>query len=199
MIIEAYEAERDAYGDIFDQMYRLRARQFGERRRCQAAVQNGLEKDRFDELNPMYICVISESRQLLAALRLLPTTGPHMLWDVFPEVMGDAGIVSNPLVLECSRFCVDAEAAAEIGPEGINPVTRELLCEMFTTAQSAGIQNIISVCDTDVERVLLGAGCVFERLGPICKYDDRKIVAGMSPVNDAIIEAMQASQQGRVA
>jgi N-acyl-L-homoserine lactone synthetase len=97
MILTAYESERDTQSDVFHQMYELRARQFAERRGWRVVVEDGLEKDRFDDMNPLYICVITDDRRLLASLRLLPTTGPHMLSDVFPEVMGDAGIIRHPL------------------------------------------------------------------------------------------------------
>ncbi|WP_120632528.1 acyl-homoserine-lactone synthase [Ruegeria sp. EL01] len=188
MILTAFEAVHDTYADIFEQMYRLRARQFSERRGWRVTVENGLEKDRFDEMNPLYICVVSEARQLLASLRLLPTTGPHMLSDVFPEVMGEAGIVRHPLILESSRFCVDTKAATEFGPEGIKLVTRELLFGLFSTAQAAGMKNIIAVYDVFVERILRQAGCDFDRLGPVVNYNDLKTVGGLFKVTNAVVE-----------
>lgn len=187
MILTAFEEDRDAHIDIFEQMYRLRARQFSERRGWRVTVQDGLEIDRFDDLNPLYICVVSEAQQLLASLRLLPTTGPHMLSDVFPEVMGEAGIIRHPLILESSRFCVDTQAATEFGADGINLVTRELLFGLFSTAHTEGMKNIISVYDIYVERILRRAGCDFDRLGPVIKYDDLKTVAGLFKVNETVI------------
>lgn len=195
MILTAFEQERDNHGDIFEQMYRLRARQFSERRGWRVTVQDGLEKDRFDDMNPLYICVVSETRQLLASLRLLPTTGPHMLSDVFPEVMGEAGIIRHPLILESSRFCVDTKAATEFGSEGINLVTRELLFGLFSTAQAVGMKNIISVYDVFVERILRRAGCDFDRLGPVVKYDDLKTVGGLFDVSDDVVQKVKVKHQ----
>lgn len=194
MILTAYEAERETHADIFEQMYRLRARQFGERRGWRVDVRDGLEKDRFDDLNPLYVCVLSESRKLMASLRLLPTTGPHMLSDVFSEVMSTAGVIRHPLILESSRFCVDTEASREVGPEGINLVTRELLFGLFSTAQTAGIENIISVYDVFVERILRRAGCRFERLGPVVKYDDLRTVGGLFEVSDHVIDDVSSAR-----
>lgn len=190
MILAAYESDRNGNEQIFEQMYRLRARQFSDRRGWRVTVKDGLELDRFDELNPLYICVVSAEHQLLASLRLLPTTGPHMLSDVFPEVMGDTGIVRHPLILESSRFCVDTQAVTKFGSEGINLVTRELLHGLFSTAQEAGMKNIISVYDVFVERILRRAGCIFDRLGPIHKYDDLKTVGGLFEVSDTVVKAV---------
>lgn len=190
MILVAHRDEETDNKDIFEQMYRLRARQFGHRRGWRVIVQDGKEKDPFDDLNPLYICVITEQRQLLASLRLLPTTGPHMLSDVFPEVMGEAEIVRHPLILESSRFCVDTDAARNFAPDGINLVTRELLAGLFSTAASAGMTNIVSVYDLFLERILRRAGCDFDRLGPIHKYGGLKTVGGLFEVNSCVIASL---------
>lgn len=195
MLVVAHEAERSTFGDLFDQMYQLRARQFALRRGWRVEVNDGRERDRFDDLNPLYICVASEEGQLLASLRLLPTTGPHMLSDVFPEVMGEAGVIRHPLILESSRFCVDTEASRAFYGDGINLVTREILSGLFSTALSAGMQNIISVYDVYVERILQRAGCRFDRLGPVHLYDDLKTVGGLFEVSEEVIAALQ-DQQG---
>lgn len=195
MILTAYQNEKNTHSDIFEQMYMLRAQQFAVRRGWRVVVKNGLEKDCFDKMNPLYICVISEERRLLASLRLLPTTGPHMLSDVFPEVMGESGIVRHPLILESSRFCVNTKAAAEFGDEGINLVTRELLYGLFSTAKAAGVKNIISVYDVFVERILRRAGCEFDRLGPVHKYDDLRTVGGLFEVSDKVIDAVAGRQR----
>ena len=85
MLLVAHGSEIASHADIFEQMYRLRAEQFSLRRGWRVDVQDGPEKDRFDDLNPLYICVLGNNQNLLASLRLLPTTGPHMLSDVFPN------------------------------------------------------------------------------------------------------------------
>ncbi|MBL1422321.1 MAG: acyl-homoserine-lactone synthase [Alphaproteobacteria bacterium] len=191
MLIVAHASEKQVYSNIFDQMYQLRARQFSQRRGWRVEVADGLEKDRFDDLNPLYICVVGLDKRLLASLRLLPTTGSHMLSDVFPEVMGEAGIVRNPLIWESSRFCVDTAAARSFGVDGINLITRQILVGLFQTASDAGIRNVISVYDVFVERILRRAGCSFERLGPVVKYDDLKTVGGLFEVSEAVINDLQ--------
>ena len=190
MLLIAHGSEVLSHADIFEQMYRLRAEQFSLRRGWRVDVHNGLEKDRFDDLNPLYICVLDHKQNLLASLRLLPTTGPHMLSDVFPEVMGESGIVRHPLIWESSRFCVDTKAAREFGADGINMVTRQILAGLFQTASDAGIRNVISVYDVFVERILRRAGCSFDRLGPIVKYDDLKTVGGLFEVSESVIATL---------
>ena len=191
MLLVAHGSEIASHADIFEQMYRLRAEQFSRRRGWRVDVQDGLEKDRFDDLNPLYICVLGNNQNLLASLRLLPTTGPHMLSDVFPEVMGEAGIVRHPLIWESSRFCVNTKAVREFGADGINTITRQVLAGLFQTAHEAGIRNVISVYDVFVERILRRAGCSFERLGPVVKYDDLRTVGGLFEVSESVITALR--------
>ncbi len=192
MLLVAHGSEADSHAETFEEMYKLRAKQFSLRRGWRVKVRDGLEKDLFDDLNPLYICVLGHNHKLLASLRLLPTTGPHMLSDVFPEVMGEAGIVRHPLVWESSRFCVDTDAVRDFGADGINMITRKILAGLFQTAQQAGVQNIISVYDVFVERILRRAGCSFDRLGPVVKYDDLKTVGGLFEVSESVIEALQS-------
>lgn len=190
MLLVAHGSEVASNADIFEQMYRLRAEQFSLRRGWRVEVIDGLEKDRFDDLNPLYVCVLDRQQNLLASLRLLPTTGPHMLSDVFPEVMGEAGIVRHPLIWESSRFCVNTSAVREFGADGLNIVTRQVLAGLFQTAHQAGVRNVISVYDVFVERILRRAGCTFDRLGPVVKYDDLKTVGGLFEVSESVIAAL---------
>lgn len=194
MLVVAHANERIRYKSIFEQMYELRARQFATRRGWRVVVKDGLERDRFDDLNPLYICVVSDDNKLLASLRLLPTTGPHMLSDVFPEVMGSSGIVRHPLVWESSRFCVDTQAVRGlVDDDGINTITRTILAALFQTAYNAGMTNIVSVYDVFVERILRRAGCAFERLGPVIKYDDLKTVGGLFEVSPTVVASLSTA------
>tara|TARA_R110002126_G_scaffold92954_16_gene220509 strand:- start:568 stop:1179 length:612 start_codon:yes stop_codon:yes gene_type:complete len=190
MLLTAHYGELKKRPEILEQMYSLRARQFSQRRGWRVVVKDGLEIDIFDDLNPLYICVLDPAGRLIASLRLLPTIGPHMLSDVFPEVMGDAVVVRHPLIWESSRFCVDTEAARQFGSDGINIVTRKILAGLFQTALDAGMQNVISVYDVFVERILKRSGCEFERLGPVVKYDDLKTVGGLFQVSRDVIDAI---------
>lgn len=189
MLIIAQGNEIHSHQGIADQMFRLRAKLFSDRRGWRVTVENGKECDRFDELEPIYICLTNKDR-LLASLRLLPTTGPHMLADVFPEVMGDTGVVRHPMIWESSRFCVDTEAARLFSSDGINVVTRDILLGLFSTAREIGLLNIISVYDVYVERILRRAGCLFDRLGPVVSYDDLKTVGGLFEVSETVISQL---------
>ena len=107
MIFTIESADQDKYPDLFDAMFRMRAEVFSGRLGWDVTVENGREIDRFDSETPLYLLSLDErSGQLRGAVRLLPTTGPNMLRDVFSMLM-PGGTVESPLIWESSRFAVN--------------------------------------------------------------------------------------------
>lgn len=156
--------ESHLFPDYIDQMYRLRARQFNDRLGWQVEVKNGRERDRFDDLNPLYVLSIDHDDCVNGTLRLLQTTGPTMLSDIFPQLLPEGQIVRSPLIWESTRFCVDTEKAKDKSESGLNTVTGELLSTLLEIGLYAGLTHIITVIDIRMERILLRAKCPVERL-----------------------------------
>jgi acyl homoserine lactone synthase len=87
---------------LLDEMFRMRARVFGERLGWDVTITDGQERDAYDALDPSYIIIAPHGR-VQASVRLLPTTGRTMLAEHFPEVP----ITPSPLTWEATRFCVE--------------------------------------------------------------------------------------------
>lgn len=101
--------DRAAHSAHIDQMYRMRARVFSERLGWAVEVNDGREIDRFDAEDPLYLLSINEQTgELQGSVRLLPTTGPNMLRDVFPVLL-DGETVQSSLIWESSRFAINPE------------------------------------------------------------------------------------------
>lgn len=182
---------RRTHNSLLDQMYSLRAKSFHERRGWSVSVSENKEVDHYDSMNPLYVLSVAPNGQLMASLRLLPTTGPHMLPDIFPETMGGKPIIRHPLILESSRFCADTTIANKNMPNGLNSATSELLVGMFEIAMKSNINNVISVYDVFMERILKRAGCRFDRLGAPFAYDGLKTVAGLFEVSQLAIDSIR--------
>src|SRR5271166_2633759 len=101
-------AQAKSYPTEIDAMFRSRALIFSERLGWQVDVKDGRERDRFDDENPLYlISVDPKSGQYWGSLRLLPTTGPNMLRNVFPFLLrDDQAVIENATIWESSRICV---------------------------------------------------------------------------------------------
>lgn len=182
---------------LLDQMYRFRARAFRDRRGWKVNVEDDREIDRFDSLNVAYFIVSDEAGGHIASLRLLPTTGPYMMAEVFPEVLGDLRPYKSSGIWESSRFCVDTHAARAFGSDGVNLATRLLLHGMFSAALAMGIENVVSVYDIYVEKILRRAGCIFTRIGPVVKYDHGlRTTAGLFEVSERAVHNLENPEVG---
>jgi acyl homoserine lactone synthase len=161
-----------------DAMFRSRAETFSDRLGWEVVVKNGYERDRFDDLNPLYlISVDPDSGEYWGSLRLLPTTGPNMLRDVFPQLLGKEEQVEHPTIWESSRICV-ANSADQ--PERMKTWLNHALCELLLgvgeVAIPAGLTKIVSVFDARMLRILRTAGCnpkiigLPQRIGKVMSY-----------------------------
>ncbi|MCY0151054.1 hypothetical protein OEG86_00805 [Hoeflea alexandrii] len=164
-------------------MFRMRAEVFSGRLGWDVKVENGREIDRFDAEDPLYLLSLDErSGQLRGAVRLLPTTGPNMLRDVFSVLM-PGGTVGSPLIWESSRFAVnpqifEARDRAEAN-HMVSKTTVELLYGMVEVAQRAGIEHIVSVFDARMARIFRSIDCRFEQLGTPVRIGKVMTYAGL--------------------
>ncbi len=153
------------FPDIVDQMFKLRARVFDGRLGWDVRVSNGHERDRFDDLEPLYAVSVDEHDRVLGTFRLLQTTGPTMLRDVFSACLPDGLDIQSPLIWESTRFCVDTALAKARGDHGLAEITSELLAGLLEIGVAAGLSYIVTVVDVRMERILRRADCPIERLG----------------------------------
>lgn len=69
------------------------------------------EIDRYDDQHARYLILADTDHNHLASARLLPTTRPHILGDLFPELC-DAPPPTGPTTWEITRFCLDRSLRA---------------------------------------------------------------------------------------
>ena len=74
-------------GDLAE-MHRLRYRVFKERLGWDVEVSGDMEIDEFDACRPAYLLQTDDDGRIQGCVRLLPTTGPTMLRDTFPVLLG---------------------------------------------------------------------------------------------------------------
>lgn len=184
-VIQGQEASNEP--QLMKQMFRLRAATFHKRLNWAVNVKDGLERDQFDDAHPLYLLSVDDYGQLQGSLRLLPTTGPHMLRDVFSQLLNDDEPVVSPVIWESTRFCVSAEAAAYRSGNQLNRVTGELLAGIVEVGQRAGLSSVISVYDARMRRILRLAGCPADEIGTPTRIGDVMTYAGLFAIDDAML------------
>ncbi len=150
-----------------DAMFRNRAEIFSERLGWDVVVKNGYERDQFDDRNPLYLVSVDpDTEKYWGSLRLLPTTGPNMLRDVFPQLLDEGEVVESPTIWEISRICaIAAEGQPERGKKGVSYVFSELVTGIAEVALLAGLTQMVAVFDARLYRVMRAAGCELEIIG----------------------------------
>lgn len=176
--------------DLLTEMYRLRRRVFKDRLDWAVSVSGDLELDVYDALNPTYLLVMSDEGSLVGGVRLLPTTGPTMLADTFPALLGGQAAPRSETILESSRFCVDTKLASELAENGLNRATFVLFAAMIEGARAVNAELIVTVTDTRMERILRRAGWPLERIAPPERVGQTMALAGYLHASDQALAAM---------
>ena len=180
--------------DIIEQMHRMRARVFDDILKWDVSVENGQERDMFDEIDPLYLVSICENTgHLQGSVRLLPTTGPNMLSDVFSVLLPPGEEVISPTIWESSRFSIDPDMNLKRSNSSLNSVTIELLCGMVEVGLGAGISHIVSVYDQRMTRIFRKANCDADIIGGPCRIGTVPTFAGLFDITHERWEAIASA------
>lgn len=146
--------------DILE-MHRLRSRVFKDRLDWDVTCENGCEWDRFDMLDPIYIVANDESGRVAGTWRMLPTTGPYMLRDVFPQLMDGLPPPASPRIWEGSRFAVDSSYdGSKASLAALSRTTAEIFCAVVELSLTLGAEEVVTVYDARIARLLPRLGVV---------------------------------------
>ena len=184
-IIIARAGENGLGAPLLDSMYRLRSDVFHRRLGWEVRVDNGREHDWFDLIGPHYLVAHDGASNALGCSRLLPTAGPNMLRDIFPFLLDGAPAPSSSAVWEISRFAINSACAGD--GFGFGHVPAAMLAEMFRFAGAHGIEDLVGVTSTPVERMLRHLGLRVERLGLARKIGRVMSLAFRMPIEENLL------------
>jgi acyl-homoserine lactone synthase len=120
--------------------YRLRHRVFvDEMKWTDLAKDDGREIDQFDNEHAVHMLHIEDGK-VLGYQRMLPSTRPHLLSDVLPQLCEDERPVGAH-IWEWTRYCVEP-AHRERG-RALSPVANALLSGIVEWGLESGIATII--------------------------------------------------------
>lgn len=159
MILVVDALNKHKFHTVLDDMFKLRARVFGDRLGWQVNVVNGRERDLFDDLDPAYAIGLDDKGNVVSCVRALQTTGPHMLSDIFSDILGGEPPLRSATLWESTRFCVDTKRLGR-GKDrnSVSYRTSELMIASLEAAKRAGVTDIVTVIDPVMDRVLKRSG-----------------------------------------
>lgn len=150
---------------LMDSMFRLRTEVFCERLGWEVRVEQGREHDWFDLIGPRYLVAHTGASpgRAIGCCRLLPSLGPNMLRDVFPQLLDGRSAPAAPEILEVSRFAVSDTCTA--GGAGFSAVPARMVSAVLQDSARRGAEALVGVTSAAFERMLLGLGIELRRLG----------------------------------
>ncbi|MBM2294414.1 autoinducer synthase [Sulfitobacter pseudonitzschiae] len=160
MIIVIDGLNRQRYSRLLDEMFALRARVFGQRLGWEVDIIDGKEIDQFDALDPAYVIGLNDDGHVVSCVRALQTTGPHMLSDVFHDILDGEPPLRSATLWESTRFCVDTDILDRGNSRNsVSYATCELMAASLEYARNSGISDIVTVIDPVMNRVLKRSDC----------------------------------------
>jgi acyl homoserine lactone synthase len=173
--------------DALAQMYRLRAKVFGERMGWEVAVLSGMEIDDYDGEAPYYMLVRDESGAVCGCWRLLPTQGRYMLRDTFPQLLHGHSAPASAAVWELSRFAIVSPPRAGYG---FGELALDAMRAVVRFADRMGVTSYVTVTTTAVERLLARARIDMRRFGPPVRIGSVHAVALTIDLGEQTHEAL---------
>jgi len=173
--------------NILRSMFALRYHVFIETLGWPLDCEPDQELDQFDTEDAVYLVLCNEHHDVVASTRFLPTTGPNLLLDVFPHLVGGTPPVS-PRVWEASRLVVDHRRKRL---RSCRNAAGELLCGIMEFALQQGLTHLVSVSDVRIERLLSKLGWDLTRLGPAAQQDGYELAAEITSVSQEALEVIR--------
>lgn len=106
-VLTARSAFDGATGEILSAMFEARKAIFVDLLKWDVPVVAGCyEIDQFDNAHAQYLVLTDDAGRHRASARLLQTTRPHILGDMYPQLCsGD--VPRSPTIREITRFCIE--------------------------------------------------------------------------------------------
>lgn len=124
-------------------------------------VEGRYEIDQYDDRDATYLIALDDNGGHAGSLRLLPTTGPHILGDLF-DALCDNGTPRGPQVFEITRLCLPPR----LGAAGRLRARNRLISAMVDHALETGMTGLTGVVAAGFRAQVLAMGWRCAALGP---------------------------------
>ena len=181
---------RHLYGDEIEQMWRRRYEIYvRERGWRQLDRPDGREIDQFDTDAADYLLAIEDGQRVVGGSRLVPTTEPTLMSDVFPNLAAVKGVPRSERIFEWTRYFVVPERRE---PHVISPVASAIMCGIQEYGLSKGAEAVSIVLETYWLPRFLEAGWNPKPLGLPETIDGEPTTAILCDVSEEVLEATRA-------
>lgn len=174
---------------LYDSLAAYRYEVFVQRLGWELPSQPGYEQDQFDHEETVHVVARRLDGSIVGCGRLLPTTGPYLLEEVFPGLLNGLPTPRSPQIWELSRFAAMPAKGAEAS-QAPDYMAERLLLQALRFCAKRGVTHLLAVSTPPVERLLQRAGVECQRLGPPEMVGGKPVIAFVIAVSEASIAAL---------
>lgn len=137
------------------------------------------ELDQFDRPDTVYLIAINSEGSITGCARLLQTTSPYLLGDVFPHLLHSHQPPHSEDIWELSRFAAMdfSGRRRDITSQFSSPEAVRLLREAIAYAARHGVRRLITVSPVGVKRLLRQSGFPMHPAGSAMIIDGHHLFA----------------------
>ena len=173
---------RAAFSAQLEEMYRQRHEVYVEKRGWKAlAKPDRREVDQFDNEDAVYLMKIADDGEVLGAVRLIDTTKPHLMRDVFSHIVTLAPIPNDPRIYEMTR-CYVSNSITDRAQKA--QYAGEIMAAMEEYGLARGLTYYSVVSDLYFVPFMTVIGEGVKQLGEQFNYGEGTCIAMMFPVNE---------------
>ena len=168
-------------------IHNLRYEVFFNRLQWSVSIIGQEEIDEYDEMDPVIIAALDNDKQIRACCRILPTTGPYMLRDTFPSLLGSTPAPDRDDTWEISRFAVDKAAGNGMT---FTRLPARMIAHLVNYALLEKIEHYVFVTTVGVERLLMRMNVHCERVSLSKRIGKESCVALWLHIDSVTIAAV---------
>jgi acyl homoserine lactone synthase len=149
------------------------------------------ERDQYDRDDTVYVLGRDEDGSICGCARLLPTTQPYLLQELFPFLLAEGmPPPKSSEVWELSRFAASPIAGDQAEGGNLTWYFRPMLASVVRCAARLGARQIIGVTYLSMERLFRRIGVHARRAGPAQCIDGRMVVACWIDIDSQTLSAL---------
>lgn len=189
--IQPHEIEDNKH--LLSKMFRLRKRVFFDQLGWEVPVVGEIETDSYDNAGATYLVWCSDDRETLYGMvRLMATTGPTLLHDVFGPTHDFSAELIAADIWEGTRMCIDEVAIARDMPQiDAAHAFRLLLLALCETALTHGINTLVSNFEAPLSRIYRRSGLDYQLRGRSDAYSERPVFCASFDVTPTVLRKMR--------
>lgn len=193
MFILVQSNDYENYSSLIDSYFKLRKKVFYETLNWNVPIKEEHERDHYDDLNPVYLLWCDKwHRNLYGGMRLMPTTGPTLLYDTFRSTFPDAANLISPFIWEGTRMCINEELVRSEYPDlSAGRAFSLLFLALCETALAHGIESLVCNYEPHMKRVYQRAGVSVDELGRASHYGKYPVCCGLFEVSENVLASMR--------